>query len=69
MQNLANVRRAKGISQKDLAARANVPAPNLCRYEKGRLTPLLPTALKIAAALGVSVEDLVNESKGNEHAA
>ncbi len=67
LTNTANIRRHLGISQKRLAREVGVAQATMCRYERGQRTPGLTTTLRIAAVLGVSVEDLAG--KGLEDAA
>jgi transcriptional regulator with XRE-family HTH domain len=50
-------RESRGLTQRELAAAANVGQPSIPRIERGQsVTP--PTARKIAAALGITVADL-----------
>lgn len=51
-QLLAEVRRAAGMSQDELAARAGTSRPTLSAYEHGRRSPTLATAARILAAAG-----------------
>lgn len=60
-ERLAALRKAQGMTQQELADRADVLRPNLVRIEKGRVSVGLDTLESIARALGKSVE-LVNES-------
>ena len=69
LTNLGPVRREKGISQEQLAAMVGQHASALSRYEHGRHEPLVSTALKIAATLGVAVEELADEAERTEHVA
>jgi DNA-binding XRE family transcriptional regulator len=65
MQNLVNVRRAKGVSQVQLAAMVGQHSSAICRYEHDRHEPLLSTAVAIADALGCTVDDLVKSAEGD----
>ena len=49
----------KGITQEELAARADTSQVMISRYMTGRCIPSLVMASKIARALGCSVEDLL----------
>lgn len=49
---LAVVRRAAGLSQAELAARAGTSRPTLSFYEHGHRSPTLATAARILAAAG-----------------
>ena len=46
---------AAGLTQRELAARAGVPQPNVSAYEVGRREPSLETAQRIDRALSVPV--------------
>ena len=64
-QNLANnikkLREAKGLSQEKLARLADVANNTLIKMESGEnKNPTLDTLKKVAKALGVSVDDLIN---------
>jgi transcriptional regulator with XRE-family HTH domain len=52
------MREAAGLSQAQLAKRAGVPLRTYQEWEYARRTPLLSAAVKLAAALGVSVDEL-----------
>jgi transcriptional regulator with XRE-family HTH domain len=47
------------LSQEDLAERAGIHRTQISLYEKGARMPLTATLIKLAAGLGVSVEQLV----------
>jgi DNA-binding Xre family transcriptional regulator len=52
----------KGMDQKALVKVTGISQPNLSRMEKkGAPTPTVATLRKIAAALGVSIEDLIHD--------
>lgn len=55
---LAQLRRDRGWSQADLAARSAVSRAEVSAIETGRLVPSVAVALRLAAALGQSVEDV-----------
>ena len=48
----------KGVTQEELAARTNTSQVMISRYMTGRCIPSFVMALKLARALGCSVEDL-----------
>lgn len=50
---LSNLRRAAGLSQRELAARSGVPQPNIAAYESGRRKPAADTIDRLDAALRV----------------
>lgn len=57
--NVQNARRDRGLSQEELAARADVNQSYLSDIERGRRNPSLLVLARIAGALGVDVEELV----------
>lgn len=57
--NIKGLREARGRSQAQLAALAGVPRPTWATLERGDGNPTLHVLLKVATALGVSVEELV----------
>jgi transcriptional regulator with XRE-family HTH domain len=64
MNRIVELREARGLSQQDLARRAGERRGRrlhrvvLGRWETGERVPLVTDAAAIAAALGVTVEDL-----------
>lgn len=52
-QWLIDARKSKGLSQKDMALKVGVSQPTFNNYEHGHISPSVPTAQRIAAALGV----------------
>lgn len=61
------LRRQRGWSQSELAARAGVTRQLLGAVESGRHLPNVAAALRLAAALGTSVEELFAESAPSAH--
>lgn len=57
--NLQQARRERGLSQEELAHRANVHQTYLSGIERGRRNPTVTVLHKIAAALDLDIEDLV----------
>ncbi len=58
--NLKRLREEAGLSQKALAEHSGVPRPTIAHLESGQANPTLSVVLKVAAALGVSVDGLVD---------
>jgi transcriptional regulator with XRE-family HTH domain len=58
-QRLAATRSQSGLSQNAVAHRAGLAASYLSRIETGKIHPTVPTANKIAAALRVSLSELL----------
>jgi putative transcriptional regulator len=61
-ENLENrvreLRTECGLTQEALGSAVGLTRQSIIAIEKGRFTPSIETALKLAAALRVSVEDL-----------
>ena len=52
--NIKEKREQLGISQKELAEKADISQSFLCDIEKGRSKPSIDTAVRLADALGIS---------------
>lgn len=61
IDQLIQLRKAKGLTQKELAAAANLAQPAIARMESKAAVPQLDTFIKVAGALGYSIE-LVQQS-------
>lgn len=62
LKNLANIRRQKGWSQEKLAQEAGISYNTLIKIErKGIKNPKIETVAKLASALKISIDRLVNE--------
>jgi transcriptional regulator with XRE-family HTH domain len=55
---MKRLREAAGMSQPQAAAAAGVPVATLRNWEQGRRVPSLDAALRLARALGVSLDEL-----------
>lgn len=55
-------RKKKGLSQKSLAILADIGATNISHIERGATKASLPTLIKIANSLGVSMDELMCDS-------
>lgn len=60
---LRELREARGLSQSGLAESADVHRNTVGDIELGKASPTLHVMKKLAAALGVSVRDLVSDSE------
>ena len=58
MKNLTTIRKAKGLSQTELAEAVGIKQATVSRIEKGVNNPSLDVAERIAVALGVNVVEL-----------
>jgi transcriptional regulator with XRE-family HTH domain len=56
---IQRLRRAAGLTQEQFASQMEVPIHSLIHWEQDRRTPRIAALLKLAQALGVTVEDLV----------
>ncbi len=59
MEKIRRLREQQGLSQQELADRADVAKSTIYEAETARRTPKLKTLEKIATALGVSVAELL----------
>ena len=58
-RNLVAQREKAGMSQEELAFRANLHRTQISLNETGKRRPRLDTLVKLAGALGISPEDLL----------
>ena len=58
MNNISDKRQLKGLTQNELAKLTGISAMSYHRYEKGDRVPDARTAIRIAKALGTTVEKL-----------
>jgi len=65
-EHLQQIRQSKGLSQTDLAQRTGLQPAAISHFETGRRTPSFDNLIKLAEALGVSMDYLFGG--GNEHA-
>jgi transcriptional regulator with XRE-family HTH domain len=64
---IQGLRQQHGMTQDELAASSGVPQGNISRLERGLASDVqLTTLMKLARALGVSVEDLIAPIRGLE---
>lgn len=58
-RNIKRLRERRGLTQQELAETSGVPRPTIANLESGSANPTLAVVLKVAGALGVTVEELV----------
>lgn len=58
-QRIRKYRKAKGLSQEQLAERAGISVPHMSHIETGNTKLSLPVLVEIAAALEVQTDDLL----------
>jgi transcriptional regulator with XRE-family HTH domain len=64
LSNLKKLRKKKGWSQEKLAREAGISYQTLIKIEQDRIkTPRLDTLIKLAKALGVSLDKLISSQK------
>ena len=61
--NIKRLREESALSQKALADLSGVPRPTIAHLESGQANPTLTVVLKVAAALGVGVDQLVQPAE------
>lgn len=63
---IRELRRAQGLSQDQLAEMANLNRVTVARYESGRIEPGAQALIRIAAAMDVSVDELLGLESGGD---
>ena len=66
MKNLAEIRKNRGMTQHALAWKTGLTVPTISRLEQERTGTRIGTAVKLAKALDVNVDTLIDEGYGNE---
>lgn len=64
-KNIESLRAKQGLTQGQLAKRADVPRSTLTYLESGESNPSLSNLLKVSAALQVSIEELLSPPRQN----
>lgn len=62
ISEIARIRKDRGISQERLAKLSGVHRVSIARYETGKASPNLRTIEKLASALKVKVDDLIQKA-------
>jgi DNA-binding XRE family transcriptional regulator len=65
-QAIRELRRERGETQEELAARCEISPKTLSLIERGEANPTWATARDIAAALGISIGELAQRSEKHE---
>ena len=60
---IRSLRLERGLTQEQLAKLASVAQPTLSQYESGHAHPSLRAAKRIALALGVSLDSMIDEDE------
>src|SRR5262245_20693067 len=58
-RNVKQLREARGLTQQQMARVSGVPRPTWANLESGAANPTLAVLIKVAAALQVSLEEIV----------
>jgi transcriptional regulator with XRE-family HTH domain len=59
---LRELREKNGLSQSELAERVGIPIDSIQNWEQGRTRPRIEALGKLARALGVTLDELLQES-------
>ena len=62
--NLAKVRKAKGMTQRKLSIKSGVHRVSIARYETGKVSPNVRALERLAEALGVPMDALIDRKVG-----
>lgn len=65
-ENLVRIRKARGITQQELAELLGITTQAYGKYERGFAQPNATQAVAIANVLGVTVEQLVGRENGKD---
>ena len=63
---LKRARNLVGISQVELARRAQMTSPTICHYEQGKVRPTIDSLFLLSSALGVPAAWLLGEQHPRE---
>jgi transcriptional regulator with XRE-family HTH domain len=61
-ENVRALREVRRLTQAELGARAGIAAASISHFETGQRTPSLDSIVKLADALGVSIDALVGRA-------
>lgn len=64
MENLKALRKAANLTCIQLGEKVGCTAMTISRYETGKREPNLETLRRLAAALGVTVDELIRKDEG-----
>ena len=62
VSNLKAIRKQKHMTQGQLAEATRLHRVTIAKYEAGHVSPTLESAQKLAKALGVAIEELLQEA-------
>jgi transcriptional regulator with XRE-family HTH domain len=61
-EHFARARKAKGLTQAELAQQAGVPLRTLQEWEQGTRIPRFDRAIQLADALAIPLDDLIDRT-------
>lgn len=64
MNKIRELREEKGLTQKELGAKLGVAQAAVAQWESGKSTPTLPNMVRVADALGVTLDQLMGRTVG-----
>ena len=62
---LKEIRRKRGLTLKQVAEKVEAAESTICLYERGKRSPNLEMAMKLASALGVTVDELIGKEEAS----
>lgn len=65
--NLTELRKAKGLTQKELSALSGIDRISLSRYESKKIIPGGTNLIKLAKALECRMDELISVDDGDEN--
>lgn len=61
-ENIQKIRKLQGLTQDELARKANIPYTTIAKIESGMVkNPTIQTLVKIAKVLGIKVDELISD--------
>lgn len=63
--NMRQLREGRGLTQQQMAGHAGIPRPTWANLESGSANPTLGVLVRVAAALRVSVEELISAPRAS----
>jgi transcriptional regulator with XRE-family HTH domain len=64
--NLRTIRKARNMTQRDLAAASGIHEITISKYESGKVDPSITNTEKLANALNCSINDLIGRNEQGE---
>lgn len=64
-ERIKTIMKDQGLTQKELATRANITEASMSKYLSGERTPRIDVVVNLANALNVTVDDLIGDGIEN----